>query len=159
MAELEVEGLNIIEGIEKIQETSLFEGLSFGETRTLAGICVPVFKRKGDLIIEEEALGEGLYFIVKGDVEVYTIEDGEEKQLAILKPGDIFGEMSLIEDMLTSSNVRAVNDVQLLKIMKNDLFALMENDDRLAMKVYRSFCRVLSDRLRKANEKLTEGDS
>jgi CRP-like cAMP-binding protein len=147
MSGMEVEDLTIIEGIEKIQEGLLFRGLSFDETRMVARISELVEKRDGETIIEENAIGEGLYLIVSGAVRVLH----ERKILSELGEGELFGEMSLIDDVLTSARVVAVGDVRLLKISKLDLDRLMKEKDRLATKIYRSFCMVLADRLRKAD--------
>jgi CRP/FNR family cyclic AMP-dependent transcriptional regulator len=155
MSEIEIEGLTIVDGIEKLQDCFLFKGLSFEETRMLANICKPVHKNDGDIIIEENALGQGLYLIIKGKVKVFRGE-GEKKTLAILEAGEIFGEMSLIEDMLTSASISSVGKTDLLKIDKRDLEQLMESNHLFAAKIYRSFCIVLSKRLRKANQKLKE---
>jgi CRP-like cAMP-binding protein len=147
MSGMEVEDLTIIEGIEKIQEGLLFRGLSFDETRMVARISELIEKRDGETIIEENAIGEGLYLIVSGAVRVLH----ERKILSELGEGELFGEMSLIDDVLTSARVVAVGDARLLKITKLDLDRLMKEKDRLATKIYRSFCMVLADRLRKAD--------
>lgn len=154
MSEIEIEGLTIVSGIEKIQEGFLFKGLSFEETRMLAGICKLVNKSDGEIIIEENSIGQGLYLVVKGQVKVFQGEGASEKILAMLKAGEIFGEMSLIEDMLTSSSVSSAGEAQLLKIGKRDLEKLMEDNSVFTAKIYRSFCIVLSERLRRANQKL-----
>jgi CRP/FNR family transcriptional regulator len=156
VSEIEIEGLTIIDGIEKLQEGFLFRGLSFEETRMLAGICRLLKKKNGEIIIEENSIGQGLYLIVKGKAKVFKGDGGVESTLAILGPGEIFGEMSLIEDALTSSSVSSVGETQLLKIEKRDLERLMNENDRFSSKIYRSFCIVLSERLRKANQKLKQ---
>jgi CRP/FNR family cyclic AMP-dependent transcriptional regulator len=156
MSEIKIEGLTIVDGIEKLQDCFLFKGLSFEETRMLANICKPVHKSDGDIIIEENSLGQGLYLIIKGKVNVFREESGTKKTLAILEAGEIFGEMSLIQDMLTSASVSAIGETALLKIDKIDLEQLMESNHLFAAKIYRSFCIVLSERLRKANQKLKE---
>ena len=154
MSGMEVEDLTIVEGIEKIQEGLLFRGLSFDETRMVARISELVEKRDGDTIIEENAIGEGLYMIVSGAVRILH----EEKTLSELGVGELFGEMALIDDVLTSARVVAVGDVRLLKIAKLDLDRLMKEEDRLATKIYRSFCMVLADRLRKADSMMRGAD-
>jgi CRP-like cAMP-binding protein len=142
MSGMEVEDLTIIEGIEKIQEGLLFRGLSFDETRMVARISELVVKRDGETIIEENAIGEGLYLIVSGAVRVHQ----GKKTLSELGEGELFGEMSLIDDVLTSARVVAVGDARLLKIAKLDLDRLMKDEDRLATKIYRSFCMVRSSK-------------
>jgi len=155
MSGLEIEDLTIVEGIEKIQEGLLFRGLSFDETRMIARISELVEKRNGDTIIEENAIGEGLYLIVSGAVRVLH----GKKTLSELGEGELFGEMALIDDVLTSARVEAAGDTRLLKIAKLDLDRLMKEEDRLATKIYRSFCMVLADRLRRADSMMGGADS
>jgi CRP-like cAMP-binding protein len=156
MSEIEIEGLTIVNGINKIQECFLFKGLSFEETRMLASICKPIIKSDSDIIVEENSLGQGLYLVVKGKVQVFRGKDETKRTLATLKDGETFGEMSLIEDMLTSASVTSIGETQLLKIDKRDLEQLMDKNHLFAAKIYRSFCIVLSERLRKANQQLEE---
>lgn len=154
MSEIEIDGLTLISGIEKIQESFLFRGLSYDETRLLSGICCLISKNDGDIIIEEHSLGQDLFLVVKGEVAVFTGDGKNRKVLANLKPGEIFGEMSLIDDLLTSASVAAKGETSLLRISKRDLEQLMASNDRLAANVYRSFCMALSRRLRESNERL-----
>jgi CRP-like cAMP-binding protein len=159
MSDIEIEGLTSIEGIEKIQDSFLFRGLSFDETRILAGICKTIEKKDGEVIIEENSPGQALYLIVSGEVIVLKGEGDQKKSLAVLKTGEIFGEMSLIEDSFTSSSVVSKGVTRLLTIDKRDLEQIMEDNDLFAAKIYRSFCIALSERLRKANQKLKEVDA
>ena len=152
----EIEGLTIIKGIERIQDSFLFKDLTFEETRTLAGICAIEERQSGDIIIEENSIGQALYLIIKGNVRVFKGYGLDEKELAVLNPGEIFGEMSLIEDTITSTSVTAMGETELLKIDKHSLERLMDQDMRFAAKIYRSFCITLSERLRKANLKLKD---
>jgi len=152
MPEIEIDGLTIVKGVEKLQDCFLFRELSYEESQMLAGICKPLTKNPGELVIEEKSIGQGLYLVVSGNVRVFKGTDKEERTLATLGPGEIFGEMSLIEDALTSSHVVADNETELLMIRKNDLEKLIDENERFAAKIYRSFCRVLSERLRRADE-------
>jgi CRP/FNR family transcriptional regulator, cyclic AMP receptor protein len=153
---MDIESLTIIKGIEKIQEYSLFKGLSFEETRILANICRLVNKHEGEIIIEENSVGNAMYLILEGEAIVFQGESDPRRKVAILKPGEIFGEMSLIDDVLTSSSVAPIGEMQLLKINKGDLAKLMRANDRIAAKIYRSFCMVLADRLRKTTRRISE---
>jgi len=159
LSDIEIDGLTLIKGIEKIQDGFLFRGLSYNETLLLSGICRVVTRDEGDVVIEEQAIGEELFLVVKGEVIVFKYDGDTKRVLATLGPGDIFGEMSLIDDLLTSASVAATKKTTLLRIAKRDLEALMEKNDRFAARVYRSFCLALSRRLREANERLERTDS
>ena len=141
----------IINIIEKLQNCSLFKELSSEETRILANICQSIDKEDGQVIIEENSIGQGIYLIVKGTVEVIPGKSGFLKTIATLKPGDIFGEMSLIEDRPAASSVVAMSKTTLLKIDKSEMGRLLNTNNAFALKIYRSLCIVLSERLRQAD--------
>lgn len=158
--ELELTGFGEFEGVELLQKLPIFSKLSFDETSRLAQIIVRTEVGEGTVVIEQNALGDALYVIQEGEARVSRDMnvDGHHDQaeeLGRLGPGDLFGEMSLIDDLLTSARVTALRPMRLLKMPKSEFVKLLGSDDRFAVKVYQSFCRTLSDRLRRANELLS----
>ncbi len=149
---LEIEGLP---GTDLIQETFLFKPLNFDETLALAGLCTDRAVGKGEVIIEEGELGSALYMVERGSVKVVKGEGKQAEELAVLGKGELFGEMSLIEDVLTSATVMANEDSVLLLITRDKFEKLIEENREIAFKVYKAFCLTLSERLRKTSEELT----
>lgn len=147
---LDLPGFEGLVGVELVQRTPLFRTLSFDETVRLFKIAVTVTKAAGEVVIEEDALSPGLFFLQRGAVEVRR----GERVLGTCGPGELLGEMSLIEDVLTSSRVVATEDTALLLLPRAAFEHLMAQDAAFAAKVYRAFCRTLSDRLRRANDLL-----
>jgi len=139
-----------------LQRIFLFRNLDFNEAGALMDICQPENRAKGDLIIEENSVGQALYLIKEGKVRIYKGETDTGECLATLGPGDMFGEMSLIEDGLTSANVISETDVELVAIHRTEFEELLSQNEILALKIYKSFCRVLSERLRKTTGALHE---
>ena len=142
-----------------LQHIFLFRNLDFSEAREVLDICYPEHRLAGDKIIEENAVGQALYLIKNGKVRVYKGGKDMGKPLATLGPGDMFGEMSLIEDVLTSANVVAETNVELIVIHRSEFEQLLSRNQALALKIYKSFCKVLSDRLRKATTRIYEDES
>lgn len=143
-----IPGFEAIEGVELVQKLPLFRTLTFDETRALFAIARPVTKAKGDIIIEEDSLGSALYIVRKGTVRV----ERRGAHLGSKGVGELLGEMSLIDDVLTSADVIADGDVELLMIPRREFEVLLERDQALALKVYKAFCRTLSERLRQTND-------
>jgi CRP-like cAMP-binding protein len=86
-----------------------------------------VFNRtypKNNMIFAEAMPGKELYIIQKGSVKITKIVNGNEVLLAVLKAGDIFGEMSLIENKPRSASAIAYEDAVMLAVNK-DNFARM----------------------------------
>lgn len=145
-------------GVDLLQRVPLFRTLGFTETMALSGICKIEEKSDGAVILHQDSLGQALYILKEGTAVVRRRDPvtGVEKELATLQPGELFGEMSLIDDQLVSADVAARGPVEVLVIPRKDFERLLATNDKLAIKVYRCFCAALSDRLRKANTKLAE---
>lgn len=159
--ELELSGFGEFEGVELLQKLHLFQKLSFDETTRLGSIIHYLDLPPETVVIEENALGDALYVIQKGEVRVTRDVNADGKhdakeEIGRLKEGDLFGEMSLIDDLLTSATVITVGECRLLKMPRDRFEALLTSDDKLGVKVFKSFCRTLSDRLRKTTSMLAK---
>lgn len=150
--------LPVTPGVDLLQRVPLFRTLGFAETLALSGICKIEEKSDGAVILHQDSLGNALYILKEGAATVRRRDPitSVEKELATLAPGELFGEMSLIDDQLVSADVVAKGTVELLVIPRREFEKLLASNDKLAIKVYRCFCAALSDRLRKANTKLAE---
>ena len=141
-------------GSDLLQDTFLFRNLNFGEAQALSRLCHYERRKKGEVIIEEGSLGQALYLVQSGRVKVLKGEGDEREVVAELGPAELFGEMSLIEDALTSASVAADTDVELLVIRRAEFETLLAENGSLALKIYKSFCRTLSERLRRTSREL-----
>lgn len=150
-----IEAFESIRGSELIQDCFLFKNLNFSEAQEMAKICHREHRAKGEVIIEENSLGEALYLIENGEVEVIKVKGRFKEVIATLGRGEMFGEMSLVENELTSATVQALTDVDLFVIHRADFESLIGKDDKLALKIYKSFCKTLSERLRKTTDELS----
>jgi CRP-like cAMP-binding protein len=77
-----------------------------------------------------------------------------EEALAVLKPGDYFGEMALIDNFPRSAHAIANTDLDVLAITKTDLDKVLIRDREMGYKLLWTFTRTLSKRLRETNEKM-----
>jgi CRP/FNR family transcriptional regulator/CRP/FNR family cyclic AMP-dependent transcriptional regulator len=145
-------------GVDLLQRVPLFHTLGFAETMALSGICKIEAKPDGAILLHQDSLGQALYILKEGSAIVRRRDPvtGAESELATLARGELFGEMSLVDDQLVSADVIAKGPVELLVIPRRDFEKLIAANDKLAIKVYKCFCAALSDRLRKANARLAE---
>lgn len=81
----------------------------------------------GEAICTEGTGGDRIYVLVAGKAEVSRRVEGQEKRLAFLGGGSIFGEMSLLTGAPPTSTVRAVGDADVLEIERKDLNELARN--------------------------------
>jgi CRP-like cAMP-binding protein len=142
-----LEGFGEQDPLDLVQKVPLFRGLTLDETRRLFAIARREARREGDVIVEANAMGQALYVVRRGRVRVLR----EGTLVGKLGEGELFGEMSLVDDLFTSARVEADGDVELVVLPRRPLEMLVASDLILAVKVYRAFCRTLSERLRRAN--------
>lgn len=150
-----------IDGVELIQRTPLFKSLGFDETRKLAELVRIERFARGDTIIEQDALGSALYILREGEVDILrTDAEGRAHSVNRLGPGELFGEMSLVDDMLVSADVCVASEAaEVLVIPRREFEELMEADDRFAARVYRAFCSTLATRLRTMSQRFADLES
>ena len=97
--------------------------------------------------IKEGNSDTDLYFIVSGFVRIYNLhESGKEITIAMRMPGEIIGEMPLIDDRTRSASAETIEKTQLFVLQKKDFLSLYEKYPRII--VY--FLKILSVRLREA---------
>nr|BFD59593.1 hypothetical protein CKG001_17000 [Bdellovibrio sp. CKG001]BFD62972.1 hypothetical protein BdHM001_16530 [Bdellovibrio sp. HM001] len=102
---------------------------------------------KDQIIFSEGDEGDCAYIIEKGRVLIYLTKDKEEIPLTILGEGEIFGEMALIDNQNRSASVRALEDVRLAIVTKQQVLERVSTAD----KVVQLLMRVLLKRLRRKN--------
>jgi nitric-oxide synthase, bacterial len=106
---------------QKLGQTQLFKALSETELETLESSVEVLDVDAGHVIVYEGEIGDALYVIETGSVQVFTFaQDGQERVLAKLNQGQYFGEQALLPGRLGRRNasVRAFSDVRVLKITK-----------------------------------------
>lgn len=86
---------------------------------------------KNTMIFAEVMPGAELYIIQKGSVKITKVVNDTEVLLAVLKPGDIFGEMSLIEDKPRSASAIAYEDTQLLAVNKENFARMVSSQPQI----------------------------
>ena len=138
-----------------ISRIPLFEELETGELEELVRILVREEFHAGDVVFDEGDLGEKMYIIIRGSVDIVkAVGKGPGQVLVTLKPGDFLGEMSLIADAPRSASALAAEDAILFSINKKDLMLLFDNAPTIAAKIYKFFVMTLNQRLRETNEKI-----
>jgi ATP-binding cassette subfamily B protein len=90
----------------------------------------------GDTIIRQGDVGDKLYLIDRGQVEVTAQHDAAgEQHLNTLHDGDYFGEIALLLDIPRTASVRALGPVQVLSLSKADFRALVERLPGIAQRL------------------------
>jgi CRP/FNR family transcriptional regulator, cyclic AMP receptor protein len=106
----------------------------------------------GEIIIQENDLGETAYVIKQGQVEVSKELHGEKVHLAYLGAGETFGEMSMIDEKPRSATVTAVTETLVSEIRRDDFFNSFQTDPKIVLQLL----KVLFERLREADARILE---
>jgi flavin-dependent dehydrogenase len=98
------------------------------------------FYADGDEIIRQGQIGNCMYIVQDGSVEVVKNVDGKHLRVAVLGPGEFFGEMALFERIKRSATVRAVGRARVLTIDKGTLLGRIQEDPGLAFRMLEKLC-------------------
>lgn len=101
----------------------------------------------GEIIIRENESGETAFFIETGKVAVFKDNPSGHVHIAYLHPGDIFGEMGMVDDLPRSASVRAVEATTAREFHRDDLYAAIRENPA----IFGTFMKSIFGRLREAN--------
>lgn len=108
----------------------------------------------GDRIVADGTLGDALFLILSGQTAVHR----GSQTFATLAVGELFGEMSLVEPVARSASVTAMSPTFVFRLPHDALRTLIAEDAQVASVLLVQIVRVLSDRLRRANQMLSSVD-
>jgi CRP/FNR family transcriptional regulator, cyclic AMP receptor protein len=135
----------------QLKSVPLFSNLSNRQLDILYKAGVIKKFTRGDVIVYQDDPGDTFYIVVSGRVKVTLLnEDGKEIVLSILKGGDFFGELSLLDDEPRSANVIIVEDTSLFSLTRTQFYQLISARPDILRKVLKEICT----RLRDADEKI-----
>ena len=134
-----------------LRQVALFDCLGDPEIEALAALTFSRTFDKGQLIILAEETGDTLFIIRGGQVKVSLIhEDGKEFILSLLGQGEVFGELSLLDDRPRSANVTAMVETELLMLRRSDFLDLVGRVPQIAV----SLLEELASRLRRTDDQV-----
>jgi CRP-like cAMP-binding protein len=135
-----------------LRQAALFEGLSQEELQAIAALCQSRAFRSGEIITTQGEHGDELFVVSQGFVEVTLTNPGgggEPRIVVQLGPGQIVGEMSLVDRGPRSATVRTLTDGAMLQALKRDAFLqLCQANTHLGYLVMRNMAADLSFKLR-----------
>ena len=130
-----------------IQRVPLFAHLSKSELRALAKVATQEVYEPDSVILRQMDDAQHLVAVVKGTAKV--TRDG--RRLATVGPGDVIGEMSLIDGLRRSAGVVALTEVEGVVLYRTAFMTLLGENSGLAMKLL----IAQTARLREADKKLS----
>ena len=104
---------------------------------------------KGEIVFAEFEPGNSLFFIQSGRVRITKIIGDKEKSMAILSAGEIFGEMSILEQAPRSATAITEEACKLLELTKENFVQLSKVKPVIAIKLFKSLASRILDQSRK----------
>lgn len=104
----------------------------------------------GDVIIKQGDVGDCMYVIQTGKVEILHEDPGGPESLAVLGNGDFFGEMAMFEKEVRSATARALGEAKVMKVDKKTLLRRIKEDPLLAV----NLLQTMSGRIRRLNDEV-----
>ncbi|MCB0207869.1 MAG: cyclic nucleotide-binding domain-containing protein [Anaerolineae bacterium] len=143
-----------------LEQVDIFEDLSPSQLDLVEKICQERNFNQGEVVFEENSPSREFYVITDGEVEIQidpdTIGDGtdahEPTTIAVLRRGQSFGEVAIIDPGVRSASARCRSETcRLLEINRDDFVSLLESDYQIGYIVMRNFAVDLSLKIRQTN--------
>ena len=136
-----------------LQKTPLFSALDEEAAIALQKSMVPQTIKRGSTLFQEGDAGDRLYVVTAGKIKLsHASGDGRESVLAVLGPGDMFGELSLFDPGPRTATASAVTDSAVLGLGNTDLNPWLVGRPEVAQKLL----PALAHRLRRTNEAMSD---
>jgi CRP/FNR family transcriptional regulator, cyclic AMP receptor protein len=134
-----------------LRQVPIFRSLDDPQIERLGELTIRRPYLKGRVIIMAEDKGDSLFIIESGEVKVSIFhEDGREIILSLLGPGEVFGELSLLDGRPRSANVTAHEDTSLVVLRRPDFLRLLTEVPQMA----ESLLEELAGRLRRTDDQV-----
>ena len=138
--------------VELLRSVPLFADLEEGELERFSHVAVPRSFPAGTRVFHEGDSSDACYIVSEGSFRVTREHsDGRAITLATLGPGEIFGELAMLDGDKRSASAESITDGTLLALPANDVRSLLARNPEIALKLVAGLVR----RLRAANARLS----
>lgn len=149
-----------------LQQVDIFEELTTDQLKLIDNISSEKVYHEGEIIFEENSPSREFYIIMDGEVQIQvdpdTIGDGRQDDyqpttIAVLRRGQSFGEVAIVDPGLRSASARCGSEsCKLIVIARKDFVKLLEDDCKMGYTVMRNFAADLSLKIRQTNMMVRE---
>jgi len=138
--------------VELLRSVPLFADLEEGELERFSHVAVPRSFPAGTRVFHEGDSSDACYIVSEGNFRVTREHsDGRAITLATLGPGEIFGELAMLDGDKRSASAESITDGTLMALPANDVRSLLARNPEIALKLVAGLVR----RLRAANARLS----
>ena len=112
-----------------LKNTQLFSRISQKHLSALADICLSRHLRKKEMLFTEGDRGFSVFILISGTIRLFkTSEDGQETDIKMVKPGELFAEVILFEETTYPVSAVALQDSDLFMIPKYQFNCLLQDE-------------------------------
>jgi len=141
------------EYLKMLQGLPLFAEFTDAEMEGALDLIDKVQFAPGERIVKQDEKGDCMYVLVEGSARVVHRRDGKNIELAVLKVGDFFGELALVDSGPRSADVESLTTCTLFRIEHGALRAIAGVYPNAAFKLLIAVGRALVVRMRRGNQK------
>jgi CRP/FNR family transcriptional regulator, cyclic AMP receptor protein len=149
--------------IAALKDIAFFSNLPTEKIQIILDILRKVRFSANDIIMKEGDIGDSMYIILEGTVEVaksLIVDDTDNEDSAKNKvftrldgkQRAVFGEIALLDEQKRTASVKAVTDCVMYEMKKDDFLKVTEKDYELGYRILLNLGRIVSTRLRRADE-------
>src|SRR5574338_516830 len=144
------EGAAMKDRNEALRAIPLFRDMPEKDLADIAGLLIDRKFPRDAVICEDGSMGDYMYVISEGQVKITKMsEDGREKILEILGPGNFHGEMALLDRAPRSASAKTITPCVLLALSRADFLGLLKQNHEVTLELIRVLTRRLLARLAK----------
>ncbi len=134
-----------------LKKVDIFAGLKDKDLKKINQLAIEKSVRRGEYVFLRGTFGKVLYVLISGLIKIeQPTERGKVKTLALLGPGECFGEMAIITNLPRSASAIALEDSQLLMLKREAFVTHLQNHPEISLRII----EVLCQRLTEANEQI-----
>ena len=138
---------------EVLRQVPMFRTLTQAELDALSAGAVTQSHPRGTTILRKGDPATGMIIVLHGRVRIVLMsEEGKEVTLRVLGPGEVLGEIALLDGEERSADVMALEDCVLLYLERAHFLSLLHGNSDLCLRLMKTLCQ----RLRRASLSLEE---
>lgn len=135
-----------------LELVDIFSDLTPRQLKKIFAICKERSAVRGDFIVEQNTPSSEIYFIISGEIEILvnSEDDAQPKRIALLRTGQLFGEIALVDQGLRSASARCLSEsCRLLEIARDDFLGLLRSDQKMGFQVLYNLAADLCLKIRR----------
>lgn len=131
----------------------LFADLGKDELQRISGLCHTTQLAAGEVLFQKGDSGDALFGVRRGQVRIETgASDGSRLTLNFLGPGDLFGEVAVLDGQSRTADATAAEATELFVLRRADFLSHLEREPKVAIKLLELLCQ----RIRWMSERMEE---